>query len=79
MCNLTKKQRTVSIPLPFFKECEKVFNEYKDVCQDLEISSAAELVRVLARLGKPRFLEIVERVRTSGKAKKEEQQPRLPK
>ena len=52
---------------------EKFYNEFKDVCEELQISSSAELLRSLALLGKPRFLEIVAQVRKGRNLKKEPQ------
>jgi len=62
---LGKKQKSVSIPLDRYEELEKLYEDIKDVCQQLEISSVSELLRVLANLGKEKFLEIVEQVRIS--------------
>jgi len=52
-----------------FEKVEKLFKDSEDVCEELEISSASELLRVLAKLGLPRFLEILEQVRTTRKMK----------
>jgi len=62
---LGKKQKSVSIPLDRYEELEKLYEDIKDVCQQLEISSVSELLRILANLGKEKFLEIVEQVRIS--------------
>lgn len=69
---MPKKHKTMSIPLEYAQEMEHLFNELKDVCDVLQISSWSELVRVLAKIGKEPFLEIVEQVR---KARKESQPP----
>jgi len=64
-----KKQKSLSIPLKYYEELEKMFNEVADVCDELQISSPAELLRVLAKLGKTDFLKIVEQRRTGRKKK----------
>jgi len=66
---LGKKQKNVSFPLDTYEELDALFDQLKDVCKELEIGSTAELVRVLANLGKPRFLQIAQEVRTSRKMK----------
>jgi hypothetical protein len=64
-----KKQKSVSIPPNYMKEISDLYEKFKDVCEELEISSPSELFRILARLGKSRFLEIVEQVRATRKEK----------
>jgi len=51
------------------EKVEKLFKEAKDVCEELEISSPSELLRILAKLGQTRFLEILEQVRRTRKPK----------
>ena len=65
-----KKAKTVNIPRVYHDRLDKFYNEFKDVCEDLQISGVPELLRSLANLGKPRFLEIAEQVR-KGRKKKE--------
>jgi len=62
-----KKQRSVSIPPDYMKELTELYEKFKDVCEELEISSPSELLRILGRLGKTRFLQIVEQVRATRK------------
>jgi len=65
---MPKKQITVSIPRKIIEEYKALYKELKDVCDLLEISSAVELFRVHAMLGKQRFRQIAEEVRKSGTA-----------
>ena len=63
-CLLPRKtQKSVSIPVEYYAELEQLFEETKNACAMLEISSASELLRVLSKLGRTKFLEIVEQVR----------------
>ena len=64
-----KKAKTYKIPRVYHEGLEKFYDEFKDVCEDLQISGVPELLRSLANLGKPRFLEIVEQVRKGRKKK----------
>lgn len=64
-----KTQKSISIPKKRFKEFEELYEKIKDVCEELEISSASELLRVLANLGKPRFEQIVKEARKTRKSK----------
>ena len=64
---MPKTHKTMSVPSDYYEKIEKIYNQFKDVCEDLQISSPAELLRSLANLGKPRFLEIVEQVRKGRK------------
>lgn len=74
MRNMAKKHKTMSIPRQYYEEIEGFYDKFKDVCEDLQISSPSELLRSLARLGKPRFLEIVEQVRKGRTQRLEEPQ-----
>jgi len=58
-----KTQHSVSIPKKYWTKYLKLYEELKDVCEELEITSAAELVRVLMRLGEPRLRELVAHTR----------------
>ena len=62
-----KTQHSVSIPKKYWKKYKELYEKLKDVCEELEISSPSELVRVLMRLGEPRFREIVEHTRRTRK------------
>jgi len=64
-----KKQKSISVSPDYMKEVNELFDKFKDVCRELEISSPSELLRILGRLGKPRFLLIVEQVRATRKEK----------
>jgi len=64
-----KKQKSMSIPLEYYKKLEKLLKNHANACGTLEISSPSELLRVLANLGEKRFLEIVEQVHTTRKKK----------
>lgn len=64
-----KKQKSVSIPLQYWEDLDKLLKETKNACDELQIATPAELLRVLAKLGKARFLEIVEQVRKGQKQK----------
>jgi len=67
-----KKPKTVNIPIVYYEGMQKFYDEFKDVCEDLQISGVPELLRSLANLGRPRFLEIVEQVRKGRKKKLQE-------
>ena len=73
---MTKKQKTVSYPLERYQKLDRLFEEFKDVCMELEIGSTAELLRVFANLGESRFLEIAEQVRKTRKSKSEQPNPK---
>ena len=64
-----KTQHSVSIPKDYWKKYKALFDELKDVCEELEISSPSELVRVLMRLGEPRFRELVAHTRKTRKGR----------
>jgi len=60
-----KTQKSISVPLEYWKKLEEMLRDYKDVCKELEISSTSQLLRVLGKLGEPRFLQLAEQVRKS--------------
>lgn len=64
-----KKQKSFSLPRKYYEDLQTLFKEVEDVCEVLQISSEIELLRVLARLGRRKFLKIVEEVRKAPKEK----------
>ena len=50
-----KQQKSVSIPPDYWEEIEKLYEELKDVCLEFDITSPSKLLRVLAKLGRPRL------------------------
>jgi len=58
-----KQQTSVSIPPKYWKEIEELYEELKDVCLEFEITSPSKLLRVLAKLGRPRLEAIAEQSR----------------
>ena len=63
MSKTRKKQKSVSIPPEYWEEIEKLYEELKDVCLEFDITSPSKLLRVLAKLGRPRLESIVEQLR----------------
>ena len=51
------------MPKDYWEKYKALYEELKDVCEELEITSPSELVRVLMRLGEPRLRELVEHTR----------------
>ena len=58
-----KQQKSISIPPKYWKEIEELYEELKDVCLEFEITSPSKLLRVLAKLGRPRLEAIAEQSR----------------
>ena len=57
---MARKHKTVSIPSQFWDEIEKLYESMKPQFEALEISSASELLRIMANLGRKPLIEFLE-------------------
>ena len=58
--DMARKHKTVSVPMSFWLEVEKLYEDMKTEFQALEVSTASELLRVLANLGRKPLVEFLE-------------------
>ena len=56
------KQKTYSLPLPWAEWLKKLYDENKSELEQLNIESDVDLLKVLARLGKPRLERLIAEV-----------------
>jgi len=66
-----KKQKTISLPRKYYEGLEKLREENEDILEFLDITTIAELLRMMANFGRNKFLEHLEQARTL-RMKKEE-------
>lgn len=62
-----KGQKTYSFPLPWADWLKKLYDEYKGELEQINVTSDVDLLKVLARLGKPRLERLIAEIVESEK------------
>ena len=68
---MPKKQKTVSVPLAYYERLETFYEKNREILEFMEITSVAELLRLLANHGWQPLLKTLESLSQSRKMKSE--------